>query len=367
MRASSCLRFSLAWLVGATAIGAIGHAAEPAAPVAVATVERLAVPAQIRLPGSVAARRSSSLSAEVDGLVQELLVDEGDLVEAGQVLLRLRAKPTELSLSAESAQLNRARARDQLAVLRERRNAELLASQMVPEDTYDIAAAELRQSKAEIANATAKVALMKDELARHEIRAPYAGVIAAKRTEAGAWVRAGDVVFLLEELGVLRIRFALPQNYYSGVAEGTAVQLQIDALGGTPFPARVSRKVAVGSEAARTFPVLIDLPNPDHRMAPGMSVDVTLDVGGGENTEVAAVPADAIVMRPDGAQLVWTIQSGESGDVVTPVPIITGRRYRGRVEVVRVLSGELPDGARIVVRGNESLRPGQPVRAVSAD
>lgn len=337
----------------------------PASPVTVEVIRSAKLPHTIRLPGTVTARRSSRLSAEVDGLVADVLVDEGDQVTAGQVLIRLRTTPTQLALEAALAEHARAKAGAQLAALREQRNAELLVSQMVPEETYDIAAAELSANQAQVASAAARVAMVRDELKRHEIRAPFDAVIGSKLTEAGAWVRAGDVVLTLEELAVVRIRFALPQIHYQQVTAGTPVEFQADALPGERFTAPVSTKVRVGNIAARTFPILVDIDNPEGRMAPGMSVDVAINVAGEQSAAAGrAVSADAVVMRPDGTELLWLVV--EDGPLLTvqPVPVVTGRRFEEQVEIARVLRGELPDGSKIVVQGNENLRPGQPIRLI---
>lgn len=333
--------------------------ATAAIPVVVAEVAMMEPQANIHLTGTVAPRRFSLLSSEVDGLVAEVLVEEGDFVRGGQPLLRLRAKRKELELAAQRARLKSAQAAADLAGLKESRQAELLRSQVTAQDTHDIAAAELRQALAEVAYGEAVLASLGDELQRHQLLAPFAGVIGEKRTEVGAWLRAGEGAFTLEEVGVVRVEFALPQRYFDAVGQGTPVQLGFDAWPGEQFPRLVSRKIVVGSSSARAFPVWVDLDNPDHRIAPGMSARVSLDVGG-DHQPVKVIPADAVVKRPDGSEQVWKLDA-KSGVTVLPAPIRTGRAFDYRVEV---LEGELAAGDRVVVRGNENLRPGQEVRVV---
>ena len=338
---------------------------DPPSPVTTETVGSASLPHTIELPGTITARRSSAVSVEVDGLVAEVLVDEGDLVTEGQPMLRLRATPAQLTLDSARAELARAEARARLATLREQRNAELRAAQMVPEESYDVATAELRQSEAELAGARAQLALAQDRLERHLVRAPFAGVVGEKRTEAGAWVRAGEIVATLEELDTVRVRFALPQVHYAKVGNGTSVSFRSDALPAEKFTAPVTTKVRVGSSSARTFPVLVDIANPEGHLAPGMSVNVTVQLSDPlEATTHPTVSADSIVHRPDGSELVWRVAGNGEATTVQPVPVITGRRFEDRVEILQVLQGELPSGARVVVQGNENLRPGQPVRFV---
>lgn len=335
-------------------------AAEDAAPVAVATVQHTAPNAQWVLPGTVLARRSALLSVEVAGVVAELGVDDGDAVRTGDTLLRLRERPQVLALEAARAEVRRAQAAAELGAVQERRQASLLAQRMTPEDSHDQARAQRRQAQADAAAARARVALLEDELARHALKAPFDGVIARKRTELGVWVRPGDGVLELVETGALRVEFALPQAYFGAVRAGTPVTLRFDALPADALATQVSRLIPIGQEAARSFRVRIELPNPDGRYAPGMSVDVTLPASA-DDQPVASVPADALVRSADGGAVVWTVQGEGDALQAAPVPVQPGRALGERVEL---LGSALPAGTRVVVHGNERLRPGQALRIV---
>lgn len=345
----------LGWLLAGPLL-----AAEEAAPVSVASVEHTTPQAQWVLPGTVLARRSALLSVEVAGVVAELGVDDGDAVRTGDTLLRLRDRPQVLALEAARADVRRAQAAAELATVQERRQASLLAQRMTPEDSHDQARAQHRQALADAAAARARVALLEDELARHALKAPFDGVIARKRTELGAWVRPGDGVLELVETGALRVEFALPQAYYGAVRAGTPVALRFDAVPGEPLAAQVSQLIPVGQEAARSFRVRIELPNPDRLYAPGMSVDVTLPASG-DDRPVASVPADALVRSADGGAVVWTVRGEGEALQAAPVPVQPGRAFGERVEL---LGSDLPPGTRVVVHGNERLRPGQALRIV---
>ena len=345
----------LGWLLAGPAV-----AAEQAVPVSVASVEHTTPRAQWVLPGTVLARRSALLSVEVAGVVAELGVDDGDAVRTGDTLLRLRERPQALALEAARADVRRAQAAAELATVQERRQASLLAQRMTPEDSHDQARAQRRQAQADAAAAQARVALLEDELARHALKAPFDGVIARKRTELGAWVRPGDEVLELVETGALRVEFALPQAYFGAVRAGTPVTLSFDAVPGDPVAAQVSRLIPVGLEAGRSFRVRIELPNPDARYAPGMSVDVTLPASA-NGRPVASVPADALVRSADGGAVVWTVRGAGEALQAAPVPVQPGRAFGDRVEL---LGSALPPGTRVVVQGNERLRPGQPLRIV---
>ncbi|WP_372693680.1 efflux RND transporter periplasmic adaptor subunit [Immundisolibacter sp.] len=352
-----------AWLFTAAMAGlllaGVARAGEPAAPVTLAAVEQVPATVSLTLPGSVIARREAELSVEVAGLVAELAVDAGDRVQAGDVLLGLRQRPQELTLAAARAEVQRARARAELATVQARRQGDLLRRQMTPQDSYDQALALRREAAAELASAEARVALLEDELARHTLKAPFDGVIDRKLTELGAWVRPGDAVLRLVELAALRVEFALPQAHYPLVEPGTPVQLRFDAIPGDPLQATVARLIAVGQPAARTFRVQVELSNPRYRYAPGMSVDATLMPAAGAT--VTTVPRDALVRRPDGSALLWLAREQDGGLSAVALPVRPGRALGDRLEVS---ADGLSAGARVVVHGNERLRPGQALRVV---
>ena len=101
----------------------------------------------------------------------------------------------------------------------------------------------------------------------------------------------------------------------------------------------------------------IDLANDTGRLAPGMSARVLLHLDS-DDTPALIVPQDAIVQQPDGSTAVWTIATEDGIVKAQPRIVTTGRVYRDTIEVVR---GDLAAGDRVVVRGNEILRPGQAV------
>lgn len=336
-------------------------AQESAAPVTSVTIQSGKLPSELKLTGTVEARRHSVLSAELAGLVSELRVDDGDQVSAGDPLVKLRDQPTQLAVDFQRAGMVRADAGVKLARLKEQRQGELLKSQAAAQDSYDIAEAELRRATADRSAVRASLALANDELNRHLIKAPFAGVISRKQTEVGSWVRPGDPLLELDEMAVLRVTAPLPQRYFSQVEEGASVALEFPALAGETIHARVTRKVTAANPNSRTFPLLIDLPNPDNRLAPGMSVDIHVSLAGGDQP-VLQVPVDALVRQADGATLLWKI-TGEGDQLqVTPAPINTGRAAGGLIEIT---DGPVVAGDRVVEQGNERMRPGLAVRILA--
>ncbi len=340
----------------------ICSANDRSAPVVVGTVEQTNFAQQVTLNGSVIARRLTRVAAEVDGRVTEVLVEQGDYVKQGTVLLRLRATPTKLRLATARAELQEAEATARLAKISERRLAKLAKSKVVSADDYDTARAKMDESLAVAAGARAKMDQIKDELERHTVTAPFDGVVTDKVAEVGAWVETGDALFSLEDIDRVRLEFPTPQSFYNQISTNTSVEVRLDAMLTRAITAQVSRKIPVASASARTFMLWVELDNPDHQIIPGMSARGVLRLETAVAPSAFTISRDALVRKPDGTVLVWVLEQDETEMTVKPVKVVPGRALDGRVEVNGTT---LSVGDRIVIRGNETLRPGQAVRVVS--
>jgi RND family efflux transporter MFP subunit len=380
------------------------------APIDVAPVERGEVFDEVRLSGSVQPRRVAHLAAEVSARIEEMLVDEGDVVAAGQALVRLRGRPTELMLEQARAQardkraaldelVNGTRPEDiaqaqadvveaeallALAEAEEARVRSLFESRTVSQAEFDRASAEkkragavLMRRRAVLERAVAgprveaiaaarseweaneaRVAQLEEELERHVVRAPFDSVIGVKHAEQGQWIRPGEPLFSLAELGVLRVEVALPETYWRFVAPGTPAHLTFDALPGVARTIAVSQRIPLASQAARTFPVRFEFENEGYRFAPGMMARATFELHEPGAPTSLLLPKDAVVLAPDRSEAVWVVRETAEGTQAFSERVRTGRSFRDKVELV---DGNLAEGDLVVVRGNETLFPGQKI------
>jgi membrane fusion protein (multidrug efflux system) len=117
-------------------------------------------------------------------------------------------------------------------------------------------------------------------------------------------------------------------------------------------------RIVLGNQNSRSFPLLIDIPNPKRHLAPGMSAKIWIELN--EQHRVLMLPRDAIITKSDGSQLVWQVKEKEGMLKAFPLTIETGRYQGGWVEI---LSSKIQPGERIVLLGNENLRPNQAVKA----
>ena len=379
----------------------------PPAPVTTAVAEGGAFSKPVHVTGTVEAMASTVLSSEVDGYMAELRVDEGDAVTREQVLAQIRVLPYRFALErAEAlARADRERLRELRAGTRAEdiamakanlakaevaaekanknyaRSQSLLDKKIISDEEFDAAherweeaqailevekatheralagarEEEIGAARARVAASQAQVAVAKDRLDRTTIRAPFDGVITAKHTEVGSWVSVGDGVFDLDTTSRVRVRVDIPETYYGQIVIGSDMSITFDSVPNQTFVGKVTKKIPRASGRSRAFPIKVDLDNSEGRLASGMLARVMLETPhSGESSVI--VPRDALVPRGPNHILV-RVQDKDGQPIAEILPVKPGRYFGEAVEVF----GDLRAGDRVVVRGNERLRPGQPL------
>lgn len=330
------------------------HGSEGAA-VLVAPVQEQAIQRSLRLTGTVTAARAARLSTSASGLVASIDVDAGSVVQQGEVLLEL--DPELARLQAESAAAQVEQARNALDDARRRlEEARSLAPQRsIAESVVRDLAAEVSIDEAALHQAMADSAYRQGVLARHQLKAPFNGVVSAKLTELGEWVIPGQAVLELVGIDDVRLDFPVSEDYLADIRPEAAVTFSLNAYPGRVYRGRVATVVPVTDPGVRTFLLRVLPEDGDQRLIPGMSVSASLQLDTGRRGLV--VPRDAILRYPDGRVIVWTVETGSEGAVVRENPVTTGIAFDSLIEI----SAGLAAGSSVVVKGNESLQDGQRV------
>jgi RND family efflux transporter MFP subunit len=337
---------------------------DQATPVVLEKVERQLLRAETLLTGTSIPLHRAQLSPRVEGLVTALSVDEGSVVAPGDPILTMDARLAQLEVEAAEARVAEADARQRDAI---RIRDELLRLQQgrhASKTDIESAIAQVEIATAVLSGARAELERARELVQRHRLTAPFAGMIVAKLVEVGEWVQRDEAAVELVQLDRLRVRATLPQRDYTRLQTGSRAQLRFDALPQQVFDGEVVARVASGDERTRSFPVLIDLPNPDRLLAPGMSARISVELNDG-TVDAVTVPRDAVIAKSDGSRQVWRVDADEDGvPRVQPVRVETGRAVGDRLEI---LSGALDAGDQIVLLGNENLKPGQAVAPQQPD
>ncbi len=326
----------------------------PPALVEVATVVEKEIASQITLVGTGEPWLETVVAAEEEGLVLKMPVDEGDHVEKNQLLCEQNASQLRLRIQAARAALSEAEVLQAQAKREWERQTKLYDIDSVSEKSYENAQFETEAAIKKVARLLAELHVLEDQLKKRKIKAPLSGVVVERHALAGQWLGEGDPVVTLSSLHPIRVIVPVPERYVSSLNVGDNCQVTFDALPGLIFEGLIAAIIPRADEATRAFPVRIEIPNPDGVIKGGMLGRATLPVG--NLHKAILVPKDALVLGQKG-KAVYVVND-QSAHIV---PVKTGGAIGSLVEV----TGDLKAGQRVVIRGNERLMPGQPVRLLS--
>jgi len=362
-----------------------GFAFGPAAVEVVEAVETIAAE-PVELLGSTVPVRQAVVASEVDGLVDQVLIDEGDRVARGAVLARLDTTTVVLDLAAARANRDEAAARlvrfeQELARLASLRERGAISERELEQAIAD------RDAQAQAVNRFGSEAARLEELiASARIVAPFAGQVSEVHTELGEWTARGGPVVTLMDLSRVEVTVQVPERYVSQVEAArranVEVPVEFDALS-ERYTGRIKAVVPQANPQTRTFPVIVSVDNADGRIRGGMFARVLAQVG--EPVPIVLVPKDALVLR-SGRTFVFRVApaaapgggEGQGGATRGSAPGDPGGSAAGAgqaprpVEEIEVeigsgygawqaVRGGVRGGDLVVVRGNESLQPGAQV------
>jgi membrane fusion protein, multidrug efflux system len=336
--------------------------ADEAKPVVVAPVILGESGEVLRVTGTVFSRRYSKLSSQVEGLVQRLIVDQGTYVKRGDVLCQIDATFAELDSKDAGYRLQRSKAGLTEAKRQFDESIRLSQEKIVAESDLLSLRSKLRIAELEVERMEILETRASETLDRYTVTAPFDGMIVSKQTEEGEWIDRGGTALTIVELDVVFVEFLVPQSFYHSIDRQRKVAVTFEALPRQRFLGEISGVIALASESSRSFPVRIELPNPDHAIAPGMSARGFFHSGSAGDEQAILVPTDALVRTPDGRHSVWVVSDLKAASTVAVERVIElGPRQENQFVVA---GGDLKPGESVVVRGNERLVSGDFVRVV---
>lgn len=323
-----------------------------AAKVRVAKTEARALNDTWRFLGDVRADARANVGAGEQGTVASVVARLGQPVKRGQLLVEIDPDLAAARLALAQAELDQA-AEALAQAKREVRRLKSLRDNVVPELERERAASVARTRRAGLASAKARLQEAKATLARHRIRAPFAGVVARRIVDPGDWVNEGDRVLELVSTEGLDIVVDASRALLGHVRRGTQATL-VD--GAQRAPARVTGVVPALDPVSRTLRIRLVPAEPTPWLLAGSSLEVEFKVALEATDGQVAVPVDALLSGPTETRVVKVVDG-----LATPLVVEVLAKARGSA---LVRSKDLADGDEVVIRGNERLRPGQSVEVV---
>jgi membrane fusion protein (multidrug efflux system) len=287
---------------------------------------------------TIASDQDAPVVARIAGEVIELLVEEGQFVEEGQVLARLDAERLRLQMLAAKANLDQARNEV-------RRNIDLNRRGLISASTFD-------NLEFDLAALQATYELRKLEYGYSHIRAPIAGVVAVREIKPGQHLAINDVAFRITDTSELIAYLQIPQAELAKFQAGHAASIEVAAMPGDSFAAKIARISPTIDTRNGTFRATAIIDNKAGNLAPGMFGRFTIAYE--EHANALVVPAAAL-LDEDDESAVYIVTDGEVVRRVVQIGVETD----GKVEI---LDGLNEDDV-IVVVGHSSLRDGSKVLA----
>jgi HlyD family secretion protein len=333
-----------------------------------APVTRGDVVQTIEATGTLQALTTVQVGTQVSGTVKALHADYNSRVREGQVVAELepslfqtQVDQARASLSKLQADVTRAKVDVDDTAVKLRRAQELWNQQLIARTDLETAETNARQSQAALASAEAQVqqgrAMLQQadvNLAHSIIRAPIDGIVISRSVDVGqtvaASMQAPTLFVIAKDLSRMQVNASIDESDVGKIRKGQSVRFTVDAYAGQTFTGTVSqvRLEPKTEQNVVTYIAVIDVPNPELKLKPGMTATVTVEVARADDVE--RVPNAALRFRAgtsanrqarDGEARLWVLQEGQPHLVRVSTGISDGT-------MTAILDDALPEGAQVI-------------------
>ncbi|CAM3692036.1 efflux RND transporter periplasmic adaptor subunit [Flavobacterium chungbukense] len=290
----------------------------------------------LSLTGSIEANEQIEIHSEVSGIVEGIFFNEGSFVNKGQVLFKVN----DIELKA---QLRQAVTKEGLAAENERRAKLLLQKEAISQEEADIA-------RADHASAQAQSQLIKAQIFKTSVRAPFSGKIGLRSISPGTYITPTVLVAKLVNTGKLKITFSIPEKYASQVKSGSTIDFNVSGSDKT-YNAKIYAIEPEVAVATRTLQIRAIADNTDGKLFPGTFADIKLPLN--IIKDAIVVPSQAIVPVQDGKK-VFVADHGKAKEVMVDATTRTDSS-------ILILAG-LKAGDTLITSGVMSLKNEAPIK-----
>jgi len=312
--------------------------ASEAVPVEVAQATRRAIAASYTGTAPLEARAESQVVAKTSGVALAVLVEEGQRVQAGQVLVRLDSARAELQAAQTNATLRKLEANYA-------RSKQLAEQRLLSANDND-------QLRYDLENARAANRMANLELSYANVQAPISGIVASRSIKTGNFVQINSPIIRIVDTTRLEATLNVPERELATLKAGLPVQMAVDAMPGKTFAGTVDRVAPVVDSGSGTFRVICSFEGGD-ALQPGMFGRLRIDY---DNRADALVVPRAALLDDEGDPAVFVVR----GKKVARVPIKLGYLDGAWAEVREGVKL----GDQVVVAGKTALREGTEVQLI---
>ena len=308
---------------------------------------------KLMLNGSIEGKTSASISAKLAGRIEQVMVQEGQHVNAGDALAKLES--VELANSVRTAQdaVSKAQINYDLAMTDYNRYQTLYTQGAISQQTLDTAEAKKRTAQADLSSAVYSQSSAEQQYGYGVITAPVDGVVANVTVTVGQVVSPGAALMVVEDIGQVYAVVNVEQKDLGMVKQGQPAEVTVDTYADRIFAGTVDMINPEAGSANRMFRTKVKIDNADGALKGGMFSKVQLATG--DAVQILTVPQAAIIQK-QGIYYVFTVENDKATRHQVEVGAVTGDR-------IEIKSGLQP-GDKLAVSNVSQLKDGDVVKIV---
>ena len=299
-------------------------------------IDRSSISSNIEVPGSLLPNEETEIRSEISGRIVQLELSEGAFVKKGQLLVKLFDGDLQAQLRKLQVQL-------QIAKKTSERQKELLKIGGISQQEFDL-------GELQVNNLNADIELVKVNITKTEIKAPFNGRLGLKKISMGAYITPSNLLTTISEVNRLKLQFTVPEKYGTLIKRGQKVYFEVDGSRGN-FPATVMATESAVEETTRSLTIRALVNSSDPSLVPGEFAKVKMVLG--QNNNAIMIPSQAVMLQGRKKQAI--LYKDGKADYIE---ITTGIRDAANVQVVNGLS----IGDTLVTSGLLFLRPGAEIK-----
>ncbi len=314
--------------------------------------------------GTLNPNEEVTISAEIEGILKSVKVDEGTPVSRGMILATIDDTNYVYEVRRDEAALRQAEANLANTRTEFKRKDALYKEELVTQQQFDDVSTRLSLAESELERTRALLSLARERLAKTKICSPLSCVVKEKKVSTGDFVKNGTPLFSIIQTNPLKLNFAVPEKEVGKLRINQDVSLKVDGFPDREFRGRVSLIYPHIDDKTRTLTVEALIPNDGGTLKPGLFAKVTLFTG--PEKETIVVPVTSLLYE-EAKVRVFVVE----GSLAKERPVKLGSKYGELMEIVEGLkvgetvavSGQanLSDGVKVVIQGQAAPEKQRPV------
>ncbi len=327
----------------------VAKADNSAAVVQVDNVIDIEISPVVWVPGDIISRYDSKISSEVEGKVISI-VDAGDFIKKGDVIGKIENTRYKLNYSEIKAEIEPIESQLRFYTSETERLKKLAKDNNAAKNKLEEIESNKNEAIAKIKLIKSRLSSAEDLLMRTTIRAPFTGIITNRYKSLGERVDYNDEIVRLVDTSNSEVQSYIQSESLKYIEIGDLLEMKVNSK---IVDGIVTKLIPVADNISKLYEIRIAFKNDSWPI--GAAVEIACPIN--NKQKVLAVPRDALVIRESGV-ILYRVNSDNR---VTPVPIKTGISNKTHIQVI----GDIKLNDQIVIRGNERLRPNQPVKIIN--